>query len=115
MRGTRWAWVLVAAAMFTAGSARAGDDDDVKAVPAKEVTLGKDQKYVLIGDLKGKTPKGLLVVMPGGDGGAAFGPFVKRIHQNALPPDGYVVAQMVAVPSNRKNQITWPTANAKDP
>jgi predicted esterase len=113
MRGVRWAWVAVAV-VCAAGWARAGDDDDVKDVPAQEVTLGKDQKYVLIGDVNGDAPKGLLVVMPGGDGSAEFGPFVKRIQQNALP-EGYLVAQMVAVPAKPNSKTTWPTAKATDP
>jgi predicted esterase/tRNA A-37 threonylcarbamoyl transferase component Bud32 len=52
----------------------------------------------------------LLVILPGGAGGRDFQPFIKRIHQNALPT-GYLVAQMVAPKWDDKQfaQIVWPT------
>ena len=39
---------------------------------------------------------------------------MKNIYANALP-EGYLVAQLVAVPSKNPNQIPWPTAKSKDP
>jgi predicted esterase len=48
------------------------------------------------------------VVLPGGPGSADFHPFVKRIYKNALP-DGYLVAQPVAVKWTEQQQIVWPT------
>src|SRR5437868_945735 len=59
--------------------------DDVADVPSKEITLDKagQQHYFLVGPKKGKSaPKAgyrLLLVLPGGDGGADFNPFVKRV------------------------------------
>ena len=82
--------------------ARAGDDDllTVKGQPK--------QQYYLIGSAAAKDkPAGLLVVMPGGDGSAEFHPFVTSIQQSL--PEGYLVAQLVAVPSDDPRQIVWPT------
>jgi predicted esterase len=91
--------------------------DDIADVPAQDLTVADEpkQRYFLIGDTK-KAPEegfGLLLVLPGGDGSADFHPFVKRIYKNALP-EGYLVAQLVAVPSGNVRQIVWPTAKAKD-
>ena len=51
---------------------------------------------------------GLLVVMPGGDGGDEFTPFVKRIYQYAAP-DSVLVLQLIAPKWNPKQEIVWPT------
>ena len=96
----------------------AAAQDDVAAVPAKDVKIeGKaKQRYFLIGHTTRPAPDagfGLLLVLPGGDGSEEFHPFVKRIYANALP-DGYLVAQLVAVPSKNPKQIVWPTAKTKD-
>ena len=92
--------------------------DDLASIPSVEKTIAgqKDQRYFLIGDAKRAGPAGafgLLLVLPGGDGSAEFNPFVKRIYANALP-DGYLVAQLVAVSSKNKNQTVWPTQQLKD-
>ena len=76
---------------------------------------GKDshKRYFLIEPPKGaKPPKegyGLLVVLPGGDGNADFHPFIKRIYKNAVP-EGYVLAQPVAIKWTEGQEIVWPTA-----
>src|SRR5687768_3951868 len=76
---------------------------DVADVPAEDLRAGgeEDRRYFLIGAEKGAKPPdggyGLLLVLPGGDGVAGFHAFVKRIYKHALP-DGYLVAQLVAVP-----------------
>jgi predicted esterase len=92
--------------------------DDVAGVPAQDLTVADQpkQRYFLIGDTKAAPEPGfgLLVVLPGGDGSAEFHPFVKRIYANALPK-GYLVAQLVAVPSASQRQIVWPSAKTKDP
>src|SRR6185503_12393827 len=99
--------------LFATGSiARA--QEDVADVPSQDLHIAgnEQQRYFLIGvDPAHKAPEGgygLLLVLPGGDGGADFNAFVKRIWKNGLP-DGYLVAQLVAVPSNNPKQITWPT------
>ncbi len=51
----------------------------------------------------------LLVVLPAGDGGRDFMPFVKRIYKHALTPD-YVVVELVAPKWARSEQVVWPTA-----
>jgi len=115
---TRFA--LLAACWFSAPTlARAADDDDIKDVPAQDLKIGTDanKRYFLIGPAKdAKAPAkgfGLIVIMPGGSGSADFHPFVKRIYKNAVP-EGYVVAQPVAVKWNDKQEVVWPTAKDKD-
>lgn len=110
---------LLAACLFFAASVAAAQDD-VKDVPSQDLTAGKDEKkrYFLIGPAKdAKEPKGgygLVVVLPGGSGSADFHTFVKRIFKNAIP-DGYLVAQPVAVKWADGQEIVWPTAgNKKD-
>src|SRR5688500_12062758 len=91
--------------------------DDVADVPTQDLTVADEpkQRYFLIGDTKKVPDNGfrLLLVLPGGDGSADFHPFVKRISKNALP-DGYLVVQLVAVPSKNPRQIVWPTVKTKD-
>lgn len=92
--------------------------DDVADVPAQDRLVDKDKnkRYFLIGPAKGsKAPKagfGLIVLLPGGPGGAEFHPFVKRIFKHAVPK-GYVVAQPVAVKWSKEQAIVWPTATNK--
>lgn len=88
--------------------------DDVEDVPCEDLKAGgdKDKRYFLIGGGKGvAAPAGgfkLAIIMPGGPGTAEFNPFVKRIWKNALTKD-YVVAQPVAIPWGKDQQIVWPT------
>jgi predicted esterase len=97
-------------------SARA--DDDIADVSTQDLLAGKDKqkRYFLIGPPKEgtalKNGYGLIVVLPGGAGNADFHPFVKRIYKNAVP-EGYLVAQPVAVTWAEKQQIVWPTAKNK--
>jgi predicted esterase len=94
--------------------------EDVADVPSQDLRVAdnEQQRYFLIGAKDGAAaPDGgykLLLILPGGDGSAEFNPFVKRIWKNALP-DGYLVAQLVAVSSDNKNQIVWPTAKDNEP
>lgn len=90
---------------------------DVKDVPSEEMKADNDgrKRYFLIGAKKDPTePYKLLVVLPGGDGGADFNPFVRRIWKNALPA-GYLVAQIVAPKwsEDQFSQLVWPTAKRK--
>jgi predicted esterase len=86
-------------------------------IPSQEIKLpmkkgAPEHAYFLIGPKKGaKTPKygyGLLLVLPGGDGGRGFHPFVKRIYKNAIGAD-MIVAQPIAVAWERSKMIVWPT------
>ncbi|MFM7563514.1 MAG: alpha/beta hydrolase [Planctomycetota bacterium] len=88
--------------------------EDVADIASQDLRADKDEnkRYFLVGPHKGVTaPKkgyGLLVVLPGGDGSPDFHPFVKRIYKNSVP-EGYVLAQPVAVKWTEKQQIVWPT------
>jgi len=93
---------------------RLSAQDDVADIPSRELRADKDEnkRYFLVGPPKRATaPKkgyGLLVVLPGGDGSANFHPFVKRIYKYAVP-EGYLLAQPVAVKWTEKQEIVWPT------
>jgi len=111
--GTR-AWFLVASVLVTlVAEGRLTAQDDVADIISQDLRAGKDEqkRYFLIEPPKGvEAPKqgyGLLVVLPGGDGGADFHAFVKRIYKNAVPP-GYVLAQPVAAKWTEKQGIVWP-------
>jgi predicted esterase len=58
----------------------------------------------------------LLIVMPGGDGGTNFQPFIKRICQQALPA-GYLVIQLVAPVWDERQlaALVWPTDKMRYP
>ncbi len=100
------------AALEEAGELPAADD--VADVPAEDVRLGQQKRYVLIGhDADATAPKDgyrLLLVMPGGGGNIAFHPFVKRIHKNVLD-DGWLTVQLVAPFWSEEQAEThvWPT------
>jgi poly(3-hydroxybutyrate) depolymerase len=89
--------------------------DDVADVVSRDLRVGKDEnkRYFLIDPPReAKAPKkgyGLIVVMPGGSGSADFHSFVKRIYKNAIP-EGYVLAQPVAVKWSQDQEIVWPTS-----
>jgi predicted esterase len=102
----------IAIALLAGG--RLAAQEDVADVVSQDLQAGKDEnkRYFLIEPPKNakepKTGYGLLVVLPGGDGSADFHPFVKRIYKNAVP-EGFVLAQPVAVKWTEKQQIVWPT------
>jgi predicted esterase len=58
----------------------------------------------------------LLLVLPGGDGGPDFRPFVQRICKNALP-DNFLVAQLIAPKwdAAQWEQLVWPTEKNRYP
>jgi predicted esterase len=94
--------------------------EDVADVPSAERLADKDpqKKYLLIGPAEGVEPPakgyGLVLVLPGGDGGAGFQPFVKRIWKHAAPKD-VLFAQLHAVEWTRGqfNLVVWPTAASR--
>ncbi len=108
--------IVLAALLFLVGpgvDSCVTAQEDVADVRSKEYRLdgAGRQRYLLIG-AKGtlKTRAGgfkLLVVLPGGDGGPDFEPFVKRIYKHVLS-DEYLVIQLIA-PKWKTRQITWPT------
>ncbi len=97
----------------------AGKNTDIT-ISSKKLQVGGDpnKTYFLIGPKKGEKPpeKGykLLVVLPGGNGSADFHPFVKQIYKQGLP-DGYIVAQLVAVKWTKNQQTIWPHKKNKVP
>ncbi len=109
-------WFLTAVTLLVmlVNAHRLPSQDDVAEIGSQDLRANKDEskRYFLIGPQKGvQAPKegyGLLVVLPGGPGSADFHPFVKRIYKNALP-EGYLVAQPVAVKWTEQQQIVWPT------
>ena len=88
--------------------------EDVADITSEDLRAGKDEnnRYFLIGPHKDtKSPSegyGLVVILPGGSGSADFHPFVKRVFKNAIP-DGYLVAQPVALKWTDKQVVVWPT------
>jgi predicted esterase len=121
-RAMKW-WILPWGIALVAGlfsQAARAQDQDVADIPSQEYEVKtpdakKDSPatgYFLIGPKKGaKAPaKGyaLLIVLPGGDGGRNFHPFIKRIYKNATGPD-FVAAQPIAVKYEKSASFVWPT------
>lgn len=110
--------VIVVCAALCAMSPRLPAQDDVADVPSRERKAGDDErkKYFLVGAAPDAQPPepgyGLVIVLPGGDGSAEFHPFVKRIYKYAVP-EGYLLAQPVAVQWTPKQPIVWPTGQDK--
>lgn len=91
---------------------------DIADVHSYELHAGADanKRYFLLGfDPERKAPgEGykLLLIMPGGGGGADFEYFCRRIWKNALDED-YVVAQLVSKKWTEEQQVVWPTDGLK--
>ncbi len=93
--------------------------DDIADVKSSQHKAGGDpnKQYYLIGatdKTNADQAKGLVIVLPGGDGGAAFHPFVKRMYKNALSKN-YLVVQPIARKWTNAQQITWPTEKNRVP
>jgi predicted esterase len=99
-------------------------DSDVADVPCERLHVEGNEKmrYFLIGVDKDKVvPESgyrLVVVMPGGNGGVLFHPFVRRIWLYAMDeadekPSKFIIAQPVAVRWTADQQIVWATENDK--
>jgi predicted esterase len=106
--------LLVCVGFLPAGKAADQDKDDLANVPFKEFFAGGDpnKRYFLIGGGEGieAPPDGfkLVIVLPGGDGGAGFNPFIKSIYKYSLNPT-YLMAQLIAVKWTPQQQVVWPT------
>ena len=87
---------------------------DVAGIPVMDIKMGGQEKmrYLLVGPRKGGKPPpagySLVVVLPGGHGGAAFNPFVRRLYKHAMG-DSFLVAQPVAFKWQASQRIVWPT------
>jgi predicted esterase len=107
--------ILVLAPLIAAllGGPCLADDEDVADIKSQDLRAEKDPKkrFFLVGPHKGvREPKkgyGLIVALPGGDGGAATHSFIKRIFKHSVP-EGYLLAQPVSVKWNDKQEIVWP-------
>jgi predicted esterase len=114
MRPHLWFLVIASLSVFLLPGRRLAAQEDVADIVSQDLRAGKDERkrYLLIEPSKNvKAPEkgyGLLVVLPGGDGSADFHPFVKRIYKYAIP-EGYFLAQPVAVKWTEKERIVWPT------
>lgn len=125
MDGKAHLWLLVLIVCTNFGMAgktaaqsvmRTPQEDDVADVPCKEFFVEGDtnRRYFLIGDGEQiEAPEEgfkLVIVLSGGDGGAGYNSFVKRIYKYSLSPK-YLMAQLVAVKWTPDQQIVWPTNN----
>lgn len=93
--------------------------DDVKDVPCEDLRVGGDEqkRFFLIGAtperraaVKQAGGYRVLIVIPGGDGGDGFNPFVRRIYKNALD-ENWLIVQLVSPTWDvqKKQQLVWPT------
>ena len=95
-------------------ASKAETENELAEVPSTDIKIGNDKNkhYFLIGPKVGtEAPKEgykVAIVMPGGDGGADFNPFVRRILKNALGTD-WLIAEPVSVKWMSAQQIVWPT------
>jgi predicted esterase len=102
-----------------------GDPEETIRIPREQAAAGdldlraggdENKRFFLLGPGPGVTPPeagfGLLLVLPGGDGSAEFRPFVRNIHQRAVPSD-VLVAQLVSVKWTDGQRIVWPTKKNK--
>ncbi len=95
------------------GSASTEEFEDISA-EEHFANSNTNQHYWLIRNTSGTNPPAtghrLLLVLPGGDGGSDFRPFVQRICKNALPDD-FLVAELIAPKwdAGQFEQLVWPT------
>ncbi|MEZ6055761.1 MAG: hypothetical protein R3C01_03560 [Planctomycetaceae bacterium] len=92
--------------------------DDIADVVSQDRRIGDDEhkRYFSIeptpDEVAPREGYGLVVILPGGDGSAEFLPFVKRIRKHATP-DGFLVAQPVAIKWTPEQEIVWPTVKSR--
>ncbi len=95
-------------------AAREAALSDVADVPAEDLTVEGNERmrYFLIGAGEdAEPPEGgykLVIVMPGGDGGEDFHPFVRRLYKHAMNRE-FLVAQPVAFKWRPSQTTVWPT------
>lgn len=100
--------------------ADAPEEETEAAVPLEnqvDIEIGKHVGQYLNLPALGDVPEsgaGLLIVIPGGGGGADFHPFVKNIQAHGLGDD-FAVAQPIAKEwrPGQMNRIVWPTENSE--
>lgn len=110
---------LIAGLVFLCGGGSSvrgevGDvpSEEVKLPPGRGKKGAPERSYFFIGPKKDVKPPeggyGLLLVLPGGDGGRGFHPFVKNIYKRALGND-WVAAQLIAIQWAKSKDTVWPT------
>ncbi|MHC4154956.1 MAG: hypothetical protein ACYST6_08555 [Planctomycetota bacterium] len=110
-------WLVIALFAGSCFAAKRGAQSDVAGVASEERLAGQDKnkRYFLIGGgAQAQAPGegyGLVVVLPGGDGGADFNDFVRRIYKKSLSEE-YLAAELVAVKWTEQQQVVWPTEKA---
>lgn len=91
------------------------DGPEVADVPGTEI-LGdgtRNMRAFLAGPL-GPAPQAgyrLMVVLPGGDGGPGFFPFLKGIARDALPKDMLLLQLVAKQWGENENRVVWPQAS----
>jgi len=113
MRSILFAALFVLAAFAQESKPAKSEDDDDPRTPVADLRANKDEnkRYLLMGPTpKASVPKDgyrLLVVLPGGPGGADFKTFVRNIRSNVLTDD-WLVAELVAVMWKPDQETIWP-------
>jgi len=114
MKIAAWVALLFHIAAFHPGG---GAQEIDNAVQTEERTAGKDplKRYFLIRHRvePAEAPKeyALLLVLPGGSGGADFLPFCANVITRLATPKNFLVAELVAPVWNKQNATTnvWPS------
>lgn len=110
MRTAQISMVCVGLTLLAGGSARA--QDEAASVSSQRLTVAGDpnMSYFLLGPRSARVPSGgcgLLVVLPGGNGGPTHLLFVERFYRLSLGDD-FLVAQPIAVRWSPQQEIVWP-------
>jgi predicted esterase len=105
-----------AACLLLAGAAAAQDQAPSEAAERRELKSLERSCYYLIKDeaVEAGKPSGLLVVLPGGDGGADFLPWVQRSLAGCTP-SGFLCAMLTAPRWSETQEVVWPTAALPEP
>jgi predicted esterase len=93
--------------------------DPTLLVEERQVGAIAGQKYVLIehkATAKSKSPRGLVLVLPGGPGGKEFLPFCANVLTRWGIPTDFMAAQLIApVWDTREDRVVWPGKAFPDP
>ena len=86
-------------------------------VVERKLSLHENLRYFLLGpkpDLAAAAKGfGLVLILPGGDGGEDFVPFCQEMKSGALPSN-FIAAELIAPKWSRSQEIAWPTKIVKE-